>query len=347
MERHETIRSKTLNKRILVTGGAGYIGSHTAIALLEAGYEVVIADNFSNSERWIPERISELSGQAVETLELDLRDLTATQQCLQRVRPTGVIHFGALKSVGESVANPLHYYQNNVTGTLNLLDAMQRVDCRNLVFSSSATVYGYPESCPVPESAPLSAINPYGQTKLMMEHAIRDIAAASPGFSAVVLRYFNPAGAHMSGRLGELPRGAPNNLVPFVAQVAAGLRPIVNVYGNDYATPDGTGVRDYIHVMDLAQAHVKALAFIEREHRGLTVNLGTGKGFSVLEIIEAFSQASGTRIPYRIAERRAGDADTCFADPTLAHHMLGWRATRGLNEICSDAWRWQLHLQQH
>lgn len=336
-----------MNNRILVTGGAGYIGSHTSIALLEAGYDVIVADNFSNSERWIPDRIAELSGRGVQCHELDLRDQAATLACLQHIRPAAVIHFGALKSVGESIAKPLHYYQNNVTGTLNLLDAMQAVDCEHLVFSSSATVYGYPERCPISEGAPLHAINPYGRTKLMMEQAIEDIGAARPGFQAAILRYFNPAGAHASGQLGELPRGAPNNLVPFVAQVAAGIRSQVQVFGGDYATPDGTGVRDYIHVMDLANAHVHALAYLRQHGQGMVVNLGTGSGYSVLEIIEAFSRASGQKIPYHITDRRPGDADACYADPSLAESLLGWRASRGLDDICADAWRWQLHLRQH
>lgn len=336
-----------MNNRILVTGGAGYIGSHTSIALLKAGYEVVIADNFSNSERWIPDRISTLSGHAVQCHELDLRNHAAILECLQQVRPDGVIHFGALKSVGESITNPLHYYQNNVTGTLNLLDAMQHVGCNNLVFSSSATVYGYPDRCPISEDAALHAINPYGRTKLMMEQAIEDISTSRPGFHAAVLRYFNPAGAHDSGQLGELPRGAPNNLIPFVAQVAAGIRHEVKVFGGDYKTPDGTGVRDYIHVMDLAQAHVHALDYLRGRKQGLVVNLGTGSGYSVIEIIHAFIRASGRQVPYQITDRRPGDADACYADPSLAEKLLGWRASRGLDEICADAWRWQMHLQQN
>ena len=341
----DAIRSNTLNKTILVTGGMGYIGSHTTVALLEAGYEVVIADNFSNSERWISERITELAGSAPLVRELDLRDHAATRECLRDVRPGGVIHFGALKSVGESIAKPLLYYQNNVTGTLNLLDAMLDVGCNDLVFSSSATVYGFPERCPITEDAALHAINPYGRTKLMMEQAIQDICAALPGFHAALLRYFNPAGAHPSGRLGELPRGTPNNLVPFVAQVAAGLRPQVKVFGGDYATPDGTGVRDYIHVMDLAQAHVRALAHLREQGRSLLVNLGTGQGFSVLEIIAAFAAASGRPVPYDISDRRPGDADACYADPSLASSLLGWKAERGLADICADAWRWQESLR--
>jgi len=331
--------------KILVTGGAGYIGSHTSIALLAAGYEVVIADNFSNSERWIPERIRTLAGRDLRCVELDLRDREATVLAVREIRPAGVIHFGALKSVGESVAEPLLYYSNNVIGTLNLLEAMRASGCGQLVFSSSATVYGHPERCPVREDAPVGAINPYGRTKLMMEQAIADLVAADDSFHAVTLRYFNPAGAHPSGRLGELPRGAPNNLVPFVAQVAAGVRPEVQVFGHDYATVDGTGVRDYIHVMDLAQAHVSALHYLERTATSLTVNLGTGRGYSVLEIIQAFSDACGHAVPYRLVGRRPGDTDACFADPSVAEQHLYWRAEHDLARICTDAWRWEQHLR--
>ena len=333
-----------MNNTILITGGAGYIGSHTTLALIAAGHDVVIVDNFSNSERWIPERIAELAGRPVPCIELDLCDAEATDRCINEVRPAGVIHFAALKAVGESVADPLRYYRNNVSGTLNLLHAMRQHGCNHLVFSSSATVYGYPEQCPIDESAALCAINPYGRTKLMMEQAITDISSAHPDFNAALLRYFNPAGAHPSGRLGELPRGAPNNLVPFVAQVAAGIRDRVRVFGNDYLTEDGTGVRDYIHVMDLAQAHVQALSYLLRERRDLVVNLGTGQGYSVLEIINAFARTIGHDIPYEITDRRPGDADACYANPSLAHALLGWKATRDLDAICTDAWRWQLHL---
>lgn len=335
-----------MSRRILVTGGTGYIGSHTSVALLEAGYDVVIVDNFSNSERWVSERIKRLSGKDLSCIELDLLDHAGLRACLDDVRPDAVIHFGALKSVGESVAKPLLYYQNNITGTLNLLDAMSSVGCQRLVFSSSATVYGYPEKCPIQEDAELGAINPYGRTKLMMEQVINDVCASQPAFQAATLRYFNPAGAHPSGLLGELPRGAPNNLVPFVAQVAAGLRPMVRVFGGDYKTPDGTGVRDYIHVMDLAHAHVRALEYLQTTGRGITVNLGTGRGYSVLEIISAFSHASGREIPYMISDRRSGDAAECYADPSLAEKLLGWRASNGLDSICADAWRWQEQLSE-
>lgn len=330
-----------MNKKVLVTGGAGYIGSHTSIALLAEGYDVVIADNFCNSERWIPDRISQLSGRSVKCIELDLRDKDATAACLRDTAPHSVIHFGALKSVGESVDNPLFYYQNNITGTLNLLEAMLSTGCHRLVFSSSATVYGHAEHCPIREDAPRQAINPYGRTKLMMEEVIADVAQSTPAFRAAVLRYFNPAGAHPSGLLGELPKGAPNNLVPFVAQVAAGLHPKVRIFGSDYATCDGTGVRDYIHVMDLAAAHVCAVDHLEQHPQGITVNLGTGTGYSVMEIIQAFTLASGRPVPYEFVDRRPGDVDECYADPELALRVLGWEARYGLEQICKDAWRWQ------
>lgn len=326
--------------KVLVTGGSGYIGSHTVVELVAAGHEVRVIDNFINSERWILERVGELCGQAIPLDELDLCDSDSLEASVARFRPDAVIHFAALKSVGESTEQPLRYYQNNVGGTLNLLDSMQRNDCRKLVFSSSATVYGKPEHCPVREDARLEATNPYGQTKLVMELAIRDLVRSDQGFQAAVLRYFNPAGAHPSGRIGELPRGVPSNLVPFVAQVAAGLRPDVRVFGNDYATRDGTGVRDYLHVVDLARAHVAALAALDTQH-ALTVNLGTGNGYSVLEVIAAFAGAVGRAIPYSVGQRRPGDIDECWADPSLAQQLLGWRAERGLDAMCEDAWRWQ------
>lgn len=330
-----------MSKKILVTGGAGYIGSHTVLALLSQGYEVVVADNFSNSERWVPDRISELASRSIRTEELDLRDRDSTSRLMKKFLPDAVFHFGALKSVGESIAKPIDYYENNLSGTLNLLHSMLDVGCNYLIFSSSATVYGHPESSPIHEQADLHATNPYGRTKLMMEQIIADVSMAAPTFKAAVLRYFNPAGAHPSGKLGELPRGTPNNLVPFIAQVAAGMRPEVSVFGSDYATRDGTGVRDYIHVVDLADAHVAALDYMIRTEEGITVNLGTGQGFSVLEIIDAFSRESGQTIPYRLKDRRAGDVAECYADPSKANRLLGWRATRGLSQICADAWKWQ------
>lgn len=338
--------SSELGLTILVSGGAGYIGSHTTLALLEAGYNPVIVDNFCNSERWIPERIEALAGRKLQVVDIDLRDLQGLTTAFASIQPSGVIHFAALKSVDESTARPLDYYDNNVCGTLNLLRAMASTGCQRLVFSSSATVYGDPEQCPISEDATLRAISPYGRTKLMMEQVIADIVHAQHGFNAAVLRYFNPAGAHPSGRLGELPRGKPNNLIPFVAQTAAGLHPQVQVFGQDYATRDGTGVRDYIHVVDLAAAHVNALRYMERHACSVTVNLGTGQGYSVLEILEAFGRAAGKPVPFSFHPRRSGDSASCYADPSLAAQLLGWRAQYGLDDICRDAWRWQQNLAQ-
>jgi len=331
--------------KVLVTGGAGYIGSHTVVELLAAGHEVHVVDNFCNSERWMLDRVAQIAGQPVSFTELDLLDLAALQGCFKAQQPDAVIHFAALKSVSESVSQPLRYYQNNITGLLNLLDVMTAHDCRRLVFSSSATVYGQPDICPVKEGAPTRPGTPYGRTKLAGEQIIRDQASA-PGsaLNAGILRYFNPVGAHASGLIGELPRGVPNNLAPYVAQTAAGLREVVQVFGDDYPTPDGTGVRDYIHVVDLALAHVAALGAMERDDESFTVNLGTGRAYSVLELIDAFGRAAGRPVPHARVERRPGDVAECWADPSMAHHVLGWRAQRGLDDICRDAWRWQLSL---
>ena len=331
--------------KVLVTGGAGYIGSHTVVELIAAGHDVHVVDNFCNSERWMLDRVAQITGQAVAFTELDLLDHAALQDCFQAQQPDAVIHFAALKSVSESVSQPLRYYQNNITGLLNLLDVMATHDCQRLVFSSSATVYGQPDACPVQEDAPTRPGTPYGQTKLAGEWIIRDQAAA-PGSTLIagVLRYFNPVGAHASGLIGELPRGVPNNLAPYVAQTAAGLRDAVQVFGDDYPTVDGTGVRDYIHVVDLALAHVAALGAMERSGGSFTVNLGTGRAYSVLELIEAFGQAAGHPVPHVRVARRPGDVAECWADPSMAHRVLGWRAERGLQEICADAWRWQASL---
>lgn len=329
---------------ILVTGGAGYIGSHTCVALVAAGHDVLVLDNFSNAKRSVLARLEQVVGNPIVCHEGDVADVAQVQRLMQEYNVSAVVHFAAFKAVGESVAQPLRYYENNVAGTVALLQAMRAAGVGTLVFSSSATVYGDPVSVPIREDFPLSATNPYGWTKLMMEQVLADVVASEPGFWRVArLRYFNPVGAHPSGLIGEDPQGIPNNLLPFVAQVAVGARPYLNVWGNDYPTPDGTGVRDYIHVMDLAEGHVAALAHL-REHSGLlTVNLGTGRGTSVLEMIHAFERACGRSVPYELASRRPGDVAECWADPTLAQRLLGWRATRTLDDMCADAWRWQLN----
>ncbi|NCT67336.1 MAG: UDP-glucose 4-epimerase GalE [Rhodanobacteraceae bacterium] len=325
--------------KILVTGGAGYIGSHTCVALLERGHDVVVLDNFANSSRVAVERIAELAGRPVALVEGDVRDRVLLERVLAH-DIEAVIHFAALKAVGESCAQPLRYFDNNIGGTITLLQAMAATGVAHLVFSSSATVYGAQRRVPVAEDAPLSVTNPYGRTKLVMEQLIGDACAADPSFAAVLLRYFNPVGAHSSGRIGEDPRGEPNNLMPYVAQVAVGRREFLSVFGGDYPTRDGTGVRDYIHVTDLAEAHVKA---VELPHSGgcLALNLGTGRGCSVLELVAAFEQASGRPVPYRIVARRPGDIAELWADPTRAQAVLGWRARHDLQRMCTDAWRWQ------
>ena len=321
----------------LVTGGAGYIGSHTCVALLERGHDVVVLDNFANSSRVALERIAELGGRPVTLVEGDVRDAAALDRALAGV--DAVIHFAALKSVGESCAQPLRYFDNNITGTITLLQAMARAGVSRMVFSSSATVYGAQERVPVTEDAPLGVTNPYGRSKLVMEQLIGDVCAAEPSFGALLLRYFNPVGAHPSGRMGEDPRGVPDNLMPYVAQVAVGRREYLSVFGGDYPTRDGTGVRDYIHVVDLAEAHVHA---VERLQAGcLALNLGTGRGYSVLELVAAFAQAAGRPVPYRIVARRPGDVGELWADPARAQAILGWRARHGLQRMCEDAWRWQ------
>ncbi len=329
--------------KVLVTGGAGFVGSHTVVELVAAGHDVQVVENFCNSERWIVERIERITGQPLALDELDIRDHAALLATLKRFQPDAVIHFAALKSVSESAELPARYYDVNVGGTSTLLEAMQEVGCARIVFSSSATVYGQPEACPVPESAPVNPGNPYGRTKLIGEWLIRDcVAAPGASLSAAILRYFNPVGAHPSGLIGELPRGVPNNLAPYITQTAAGQRDYIRVFGDDYATPDGTGVRDYIHVVDLAKAHVAALdALVRNEARELTLNLGTGRGYSVLELIETFSSVVGHAIPYQRQGRRVGDIGECWADPSRANHVLGWRAEKSLLDICADAWRWQ------
>ena len=327
---------------ILVTGGAGFIGSHTCVALAQAGIPFVVLDNLCNSRRSVLERVERITGAPVSFIEGDIRVTALLQRVFAEHPVEGVIHFAALKSVGESVREPLRYYDNNVAGTVALLGAMRAANVRTLVFSSSATVYGDPASVPIREDFPLSATNAYGWSKLMMEQVLADVDASEPGQWRIArLRYFNPVGAHASGLIGEDPQDIPNNLLPYVAQVAVGLREQLSVYGNDYPTADGTGVRDYIHVCDLAEGHVAALRYL-RAHPGLlTVNLGTGRPVSVLEMVRAFERASGRAVPYRIVARRPGDVAQCWADPALAQQLLGWTAKLGLDQMCEDAWRWQ------
>jgi UDP-glucose 4-epimerase len=329
---------------IFVTGGAGYIGSHTCVELLDAGYEVTVFDNFSNSHPEALGRVEQITGKKLRLVRGDIRDRTALVGALRESGASAVIHFAGLKAVGESVTQPLAYYDNNVAGTLRLLEAMGECGVKTLVFSSSATVYGDPIQLPITEDHPLSATNPYGHTKLIIEEMLRNLHRSDASWRLSILRYFNPAGAHASGLIGEDPQGIPNNLLPFVGQVAVGRRAYLNVWGHDYPTPDGTGVRDYIHVVDLALGHLKALTALERSQEltgCLTVNLGTGSGYSVLDIVQAFEQASGQPVPYKIAPRRSGDVASCYADPQRAFELLGWRAERGLSAMCADAWRWQ------
>lgn len=327
--------------KVLVTGGAGYIGSHTLLCLLEDGHEVVVFDNLSNSSLESVRRVQELVGQHVDFVEGDLRRGGDIDSVFAGSTIDAVIHFAGLKAVGQSVDNPLMYYTNNVAGTLNLLEGMDKAGVRRLVFSSSATVYGASEQVPLMEKSPMGATNPYGRTKAQIEDILSDLSAADPRWSIARLRYFNPVGAHESGLIGEDPRGIPNNLLPFVAQVAVGRRDKVRVFGNDYPTPDGTGVRDYIHVMDLAAGHLAALEYLENHTGSFRWNLGTGRGSSVLEVIGAFASVSGRAIPYEFAQRRPGDAAVSFADVSSALADLGWSARRDLAQMCEDHWRWQ------
>ncbi len=326
---------------ILVTGGAGYIGSHTCVELINAGFDVTVFDNFSNSQPEALARVARITGKAPALIEGDIRDRAALVAALRASGATAVVHFAGLKAVGESVEQPLAYYDNNVVGTVRLLEAMGDCGVKTLVFSSSATVYGDPQRLPLTEDHPLSATNPYGQTKLDIENMLRALHTSDAAWRIAILRYFNPAGAHHSGLIGEDPQGPPNNLLPFVAQVAVGRREFLNVWGNDYATPDGTGVRDYIHVVDLALGHLKALERLEKNAECLCVNLGTGVGYSVLDMVRAFEQASGKKVPFKIAPRRPGDIASCYANPATALATLGWRAERDLQAMCTDAWRWQ------
>jgi UDP-glucose 4-epimerase len=327
--------------RLLVTGGAGYIGSHTSVALLEAGHEVVSLDNYSNSSPRALERVQRIAGRPLTAIEGDVRDAALLRQLFDRHDFDGVIHFAALKAVGESVAKPLGYYENNVGGTLALLQAMQEAGPRRFVFSSSATVYGAPDRLPITEDAPIRTTNPYGATKAMVEQVLRDLAAADTRWSIVSLRYFNPIGAHPSGEIGEDPNDIPNNLFPFICQVAAGRRERLSVFGNDWPTPDGTGVRDYLHVVDLAAGHLRAFEFAQRQSGFTPVNLGTGRGVSVLELVRAFETATGRSVPYTVVGRRPGDIAECWADPSAAARLLGWHAERSIEQACADGWRWQ------
>lgn len=327
--------------KILVTGGAGFIASHTNVELLNAGYDVVVVDNLVNSSRESVARVEELTGKKISFYEEDLLNEKAIDAIFEKENIDSVIHFAALKAVGESCQIPLRYFDNNLTGTLNLLKVMEKHGVKSIVFSSSATVYGKPESVPIREDFPLSVSNPYGRTKLIIEDMLRDIYKSDNEWDIALLRYFNPIGAHGSGMIGENPHGIPNNLLPYVAKVAAGQLECVNVFGDDYDTPDGTGVRDYIHVVDLATGHIKALEKLVTHPGLVTYNLGTGVGYSVLDIIKNFEKACGKEIPYKITPRRPGDIDMCYADPTKAKEELGWEATRSIDKMCEDAWRWQ------
>lgn len=326
---------------ILLTGGTGYLGSHTAVVLAQAGHNVVLLDNLANSDEAVPDAISAITGKALPFVHADVRDTARVAAVLRDYCIQAVIHFAGLKAVGESVVVPVEYYANNVQGTISLLQAMQRESVKTLVFSSSATVYGLPQYLPIDEAHPTSSVNPYGRTKLHVEEMLQDLAGSDAAWHILCLRYFNPVGAHDSGLIGERPSGVPNNLMPFIAQVATGQREQLHVFGNDYPTPDGTGVRDYIHVMDLAEGHAIALQYL-CDHPGWdAINLGTGQGYSVLDIVRTFGQMSGRHIPYAIGPRRAGDVAACYADPGKAARLLGWRATRSLNDMCASTWRFQ------
>ena len=327
---------------VLVTGGAGYIGSHACAALLDAGEELVLLDNFSNAKPDVLRRIREITGRDFKSYELDLLDEDGLHRVFREQQIESVMHFAGLKAVGESVQQPLRYYHNNITGTLNLCKVMGLSGCKTLVFSSSATVYGMSGDVPFVESAPLSAINPYGMTKLMIERILQDLHASDPGWSILSLRYFNPLGAHPSGLLGEDPKGIPNNLLPYIARVAAGRLEALSVFGNDYDTPDGTGIRDYLHVSDLVDGHLKALAYLRGKTGADAINLGCGRGHSVKEVLHAFERACGKEVPYKIAPRREGDIAVCYADPEKARRLLGWEARSSLEEMCASAWRFMV-----
>ena len=329
--------------KILVTGGAGYIGSHTCVELLNSGYEVVVMDNLYNASAKALDRVQQITGKTLTFYEADMLDQPAMDKIFEAEKPDAVIHFAGYKAVGESVVKPIEYYHNNMTGTLLLCDTMRKHGVKNIIFSSSATVYGDPLEIPITEECPKqSPTNPYGQTKTMLEQVLMDIHRADPEWNVTLLRYFNPIGAHKSGRIGENPKGIPNNLLPYITQVAVGKLVCLGVFGNDYDTPDGTCVRDYIHVVDLADGHVKALEKLKAEQGGVWIyNLGTGTGYSVLDVINAFEEANNLKINYVFKDRRAGDVPACYADPSKAEKELGWKAKRGIREMCEDAWRWQ------
>jgi len=330
-----------MTSTILITGGAGYIGSHTAVELMQAGHHVVIVDNLCNSSIHVLDRLRTLCGERLTFVQSDVRDRAALDRIFAKHPIDGVIHFAGFKAVGESVAQPVRYFDNNVGSTVTLLQAMAHADVRRIVFSSSATVYGDPDSVPVTESSRLQVTNPYGRTKLVCEDILRDQMAADPRWQVAILRYFNPVGAHESGLIGEHPNGIPNNLMPYITQVAVGKREQLNIFGQDYPTPDGTCVRDYIHVVDLAKGHLAALRYLHARQASITVNLGTGQGVSVKALVDTFASVTGASIPYRFVDRRPGDIATCYADTTLAEQAMGWKAQLGLDRMCADAWRWQ------
>lgn len=332
--------------RILLTGATGYIASHTWLSLQQAGFDVVGVDNFANSSPLVLQRLERLAQRTPVFVPADVCDKAAMEQVFESYSFDAVVHFAAHKAVGESTRMPLEYYRNNLGGLINVAQAMQSRGVMRMVFSSSATVYGQPEKLPITEDSPLSATNPYGTTKLLGEELLRELERFTPAWAVAYLRYFNPVGAHESGDIGEDPRGTPSNLMPYVAQVAVGKRPLLHVFGGDYDTRDGTGVRDYIHVMDLAEGHVAALRHLLEHGNSFTVNLGTGQGYSVLEVVKSFEKASGRAVPHQIVARRPGDVATCYADPSLALKLLGWSASRGLTEMCADAWRWQVNNPQ-
>ncbi len=331
-----------IEMKILVTGGAGYIGSHTCVLLIEAGHEVIIFDNFSNASKESIHRVEKIVQKNIPYIEGDVRSQEDLAKVFDAHSIDAVIHFAGFKAVGESVEKPLAYYDNNINGTLVLCEVMRKYGCKSIVFSSSATVYGDPHTTPIKEDFPLSATNPYGRSKLFIEEILRDLYISDNEWKVVLLRYFNPVGAHASGTIGEDPSGIPNNLMPFIAQTAVGKREKLSVFGDDYDTPDGTGVRDYIHVVDLAKGHLNAIEKLQDFDEVMTINLGTGQGYSVLDVVKAFEKASGKSVPYSIEPRRAGDIATCFADPLYAQEILGWKAEKNLAQMCEDSWRWQL-----